>query len=167
MIERLVGNQFEIYNIPGNLVLYYKLYKRIDMNTQLLKAGDLARTAQVNRETIRFYEKQGLLPKPERSPAGYRLYSKTDLDRLVFIKNAKLLGFSLNEIKELLALADGKITTCEEVREIAQAKLDHISTQISDLTKLTKVLSKLVDQCSRSTSITDCPIIETLSSDKR
>lgn len=137
------------------------------MNTQLLKAGDLARTAQVNRETIRFYEKQGLLPKPERSPAGYRLYSKTDLDRLVFIKNAKLLGFSLNEIKELLALADGKITTCEEVREIAQAKLDHISTQISDLTKLTKVLSKLVDQCSRSTSITDCPIIETLSSDKR
>lgn len=137
------------------------------MNTQLVKAGDLARMARVNRETIRFYEKQGLLPKPERTPSGYRLYSKTDLDRLVFIKNAKQLGFSLSEIKELLALADGKITTCKEVREIAQAKLDLISNQIRNLTKLTKVLSKLVDQCSRSASIADCPIIETLSSNKR
>lgn len=137
------------------------------MNTQLLKAGDLARMAQVNRETIRFYEKQGLLPKPERTPGGYRHYSKTDLDRLVFIKNAKRLGFSLSEIKELLALADGKMTTCTDVRQIARSKLDFVSSQIKSLTKLKKVLSKLVDQCSRSTSISECPIIESLSTEKR
>lgn len=133
------------------------------MNTDVLKTGELAQKAGVNKETIRFYENKGLLPKPERTDGGYRQYSQSDVDRLIFIKNAKELGFALVEIKELLAVADGDIYKCCDVRKIAENKLEHISVQIKQLTKLKKTLTKLVTECQTATTIKNCPIIESLS----
>ncbi len=128
-----------------------------------MKTGELASKAGVNKETIRFYENKGLLPNPLRTDSGYRLYENKDVERLIFIKNAKELGFALSEIKELLAIADGNVFKCCDVRIIAENKLEFIENQIQQLTKLKKTLSKLVITCKQSETISDCPIIESLS----
>ena len=133
------------------------------MNTHVFRTGELANKAGVNRETVRFYEKKGLLSDPIRTDAGYRQYSQSDLERLVFIKNAKELGFSLSEVKELLSIADGDIYKCSEVRLIAEGKLDHITNQMKRLAKLKRTLTSLVTECQRAKTIKHCPIIESLS----
>jgi len=133
------------------------------MNTRVFRTGELANKAGVNKETIRFYEKQGLLSDPNRTDSGYRQYSQEDVERLVFIKNAKELGFALSEIKELLAIADGDIYRCCDVRQIAENKLEHINNQLKHLRKLKKTLRRLVTECQRATTIKNCPIIESLS----
>lgn len=133
------------------------------MKTCIFRTSELADKAGVNKETIRFYEKKELLPQPIRTDAGYRQYTQTDLERLIFIKNAKELGFSLSEIKELLAVADGDVYKCCDVRIIAESKLDYINNQMKKLSKLKKTLSKLVAECQQARTIKDCPIIESLS----
>lgn len=133
------------------------------MNRHVFKTSELANKAGVNKETVRFYEKKGLLSEPVRTEAGYRQFSQKDIERLVFIKNAKELGFSLSEIKELLAIADGDIYKCSDVRQIAESKLDHINNQLKHLNKLKRTLTKLVTECQRAKTIKDCPIIESLS----
>jgi len=133
------------------------------MNTSVLKTSKLANKAGENKETIRFYEKKGLLSDPNRTDGGYRQYSQEDLERLVFIKNAKELGFSLSEIKELLAIADGDIYKCCDVRQIAESKLEYIDNQLKHLKKLKTTLTKLVTECQRAKTIENCPIIESLS----
>ncbi len=133
------------------------------MNTHVFRIGELANKAGVNKETIRFYEKKGLLADPDRTDGGYRQYSMKDFERLVFIMNAKELGFSLSEIKELLAMADGDIYKCSDVRQIAESKLDHISNQMKHLKKLKTTLTRLVTECQRARTIKHCPIIESLS----
>ena len=133
------------------------------MNTDILKTSELAQKAGVNKETIRFYEKKGLLLKPIRTESGYRQYTFKDVERIIFIKNAKELGFALVEIKELLAIADGDIYKCCDVIIIAESKLEHIDLQIRQLSKLKKILSKLVTECQKSKTIKECPIIESLS----
>ncbi len=133
------------------------------MNSQIYKTSELAGTAGVNKETIRFYEKKGLLAEPVRTNGGYRQYSQKDLDRLIFIKNAKELGFALAEIKELLAIADGEIYKCSDVRQIAESKLDIINNQLKHLKKLKTTLTKLVNECQQAKTIKNCPIIESLS----
>lgn len=133
------------------------------MKTIELKSSQLASKAGVNKETLRFYEKKGLLHKPERTVSGYRKYFQKDLDRLLFIMNAKELGFTLSEIKELLAIADGEIYDCCDVRKIATSKLDYLNNQIKNLRKLKTTLVKLVDECQNAKTIRDCPIIESLS----
>ncbi len=133
------------------------------MKSDILKTSELAQKAELNKETIRFYEKKGLLLEPERTGGGYRQYTQSDLERLLFIKNAKELGFSLSEIKELLAVADGEIYKCCDVRKIAESKIEYITDQIKKLTKLKKTLSKLVTECQTATTIKNCPIIESLS----
>jgi len=133
------------------------------MNTSVFRTSELAKKADVNKETIRFYEKKGLLTDPVRTNGGYRQYSQEDLERLIFIKNAKELGFALSEIKELLAIADGDIYKCSDVRRIAESKLDHIDNQLRHLKKLKMTLTKLVAECQRAATIKNCPIIESLS----
>lgn len=133
------------------------------MNTRVFRTGELANKAGVNKETIRFYEKKGLLFDPNRTDSGYRQYSQEDVERLVFIKNAKELGFALSEIKELLAIADGDIYKCCDVRQIAESKLGHIDNQLKHLRKLKTTLTKLVTECQRAKTIKNCPIIESLS----
>ncbi|MEE8417998.1 MAG: Hg(II)-responsive transcriptional regulator [candidate division Zixibacteria bacterium] len=127
-----------------------------------LKRGNLAKMAGVNIETIRYYEKQGILPEPDRSPSGYRQYDEETVNRIRFVKRAQKLGFSLSEIKQLLKLSEGEITDCDEVKDIALKKLEAIREKIINLQKLDSILSNLATQCDRQQTIKGCPIIEAL-----
>ena len=132
------------------------------MEEEQLKTGELSRRAGVNKETVRFYERKGLLRMPERTSAGYRVYNQRDAERVIFIKNAQKFGFSLSEIRELLDIADGEIIGCGEVRAIAENKLQFVRSQIDSLKRLERVLGTLIKQCSRATQIDGCPIIESI-----
>ena len=127
-----------------------------------LTAGQLARRAHVNRETVRYYERRRLLPRPLRSISGYRVFSDEAVRRLRFIRHAKELGFSLNEIGELLALRVNSIDTCDRVRERTKAKLADIQAKIEALQRMSDALSGLVSACSRRRQTNDCPILDSL-----
>lgn len=129
-----------------------------------LSTGELARQGGVNTESIRFYEREGLLAKPPRTPAGYRMFSADDARRVRFIKRAQELGFSLREIKELLGLRLEAGTSCSDVRHKAEAKLKDIDQKIRDLQRMKKALARLATACPGRGSIDDCPILETLDS---
>lgn len=127
-----------------------------------LTIGELAKQARVNRETVRYYERRRLLPRPARSPSGYRAFSDDALRRLRFIRHAKLLGFSLNEIRELLALRVNSIDTCDRVRERTEIKIADIERKIQALQQMKRALSELVAACSRRGRTNDCPILDSL-----
>ena len=125
--------------------------------------GKVAQRAGVGVETIRFYERQGLLTAPMRKDSGYRLYPEHVLGRIRFIKRAKELGFSLREIKELLELRRNSSAPCEDVCEKAQAKIANIEGKIAMLTKMKQALSELfAAACQVRASLADCPILEFL-----
>ncbi|HEB96504.1 MAG TPA: Hg(II)-responsive transcriptional regulator [Sedimenticola thiotaurini] len=122
--------------------------------------GRLARAAGVNVETIRYYQRIGLVTEPPRPARGYRRYPSTTVDRIRFIKRAQELGFSLGEIRELLALDDA---ACQEARQIAERKLKTIQKRIRDLAAMENELHRLVDACRRDGDDgTGCAIIRTL-----
>lgn len=127
-----------------------------------LKTGDLAKQAGVNVETLRFYERKGLLPRPPRRLSGYREYPVESVRRIRFIKRAQELGFSLKEIQELLALKVRPGVTCAEVREKAEHKVADVRQKIADLKAIEKALHKLTATCSGSGPATDCPILDHL-----
>lgn len=131
-----------------------------------LTIGELAKRGQVNLETIRYYERQGLLPKPPRSPSGYRLFPSESARRVRFIKRAQELGFSLKEIKELLALRAASGATSADVRKRAEAKIADIEGKIETLRAMKKVLARLTAACCGEGSVSECPILESLSSDR-
>ena len=108
-----------------------------------LTIGVLARDSGVNLETIRFYERSGLLPAPQRSPSGYRHYQEQDVRRLRFIRRGRELGFSLEEIRSLLDLAAHPESPCESAEQIVREHLDAIETRIRDLQNMRAELSKL------------------------
>lgn len=122
--------------------------------------GELARHADTGVETIRFYERRGLMPDPPRSANGYRQYPTAAVQRLQFIRRAKRLGFTLDEITTLLGLQSGGDRA--EVKTIALAKLDEIETRIADLDRMRVTLSELTERCSGAGPVSGCPIIETL-----
>ena len=124
-----------------------------------LTIGKLARKASMSVETIRYYERRGLIQQPPKPKAGYRKYGGDSLQRLLFIKRAKTLGFSLDDIDKLLALSEGR---CADVQSIATQKLDHIKTKVQDLLRLEDALEQLVRQCRNNADEAHCPIIETL-----
>jgi len=125
--------------------------------------GQLAKEAGMNVETIRYYEKQKLLPKPRRKESRYRVYDSDDLKRLLFIKRAKELGFTLKEIKELMDLRIESTATCGDVKHMAQHKLQDVDNRIIDLKKIRSVLVKLIDQCvNEEVSSDECPILEVI-----
>ena len=132
------------------------------MQMARLSTGELARRAGVNLESIRFYEREGLLPKPPRTAAGYRVFTGDDARRVRFIKRAQELGFSLREIKELLALRSEPGTGCAAVRRKAQAKLTDIDRKIGDLRRMKKSLARLTTACPGRGGVGDCPILESL-----
>ena len=119
--------------------------------------GMLAKRAGVNVETIRFYQRRGLLAEPDRPLQGVRRYTDRDAQRVRFIKQGQKLGFSLDEIMELLSLEDGQ--HCREAREIAVKKLASIRERIDGLRTMEIALSDLVESCSRNTGAVSCPII--------
>lgn len=128
--------------------------------------GQLAQKSDTDPQTVRYYERQGLIAKPIRTTSNYRLYDLDTIDRLTFIKRAKEIGFSLRDIKKLLEMADGEVITCSEVKEFAETRLTKIHSQLSGLKAMEKTLSNLVKQCENSDKISECPILETLSNKK-
>jgi Hg(II)-responsive transcriptional regulator len=127
-----------------------------------LTIGELAKQAHVNRETVRYYERRRLLGPPPRSPSGYRVFSEDTLRRLRFIRHAKVLGFSLSEIRELLALRVAPPDACEPVRKRVQAKNDEIDRKIKALQDMKDALSALAAACSKRRKTNDCPILDAL-----
>jgi MerR family mercuric resistance operon transcriptional regulator len=127
-----------------------------------LTIGQVAQQAGVGVETVRFYERQGLLEEPARRASGYRQYPEDVVARLRFIRRAKELGFSLKEIKELLALRVDRTTTCREVKEQAQAKITDIEGKIRSLLRMSAALMELTRSCRGRGPASECPILEAL-----
>ncbi len=127
-----------------------------------LPIGALSKQTGCNIETIRYYEKAGLLPVPARTPAGYRQYASTHLKRLTFIRRARALGFSIEEVRKLLKLADERKRPCAEVRVVAGVHLKDVQAKIADLRAMERVLRETVSKCASGRS-PDCPLIESLS----
>lgn len=124
--------------------------------------GQVAREAGVGVETIRFYERVGLLEEPPRRQSGYRQYSPDAVKRIRFIKRAKELGFSLKEIKELLYLRVDTSTSCGAVKRRAEAKISDIERKVQDLQRMKRALVKLAAACSGRGPISECPILDAL-----
>jgi len=112
-------------------------------------------------ETIRYYERIGLLPEPARSPGGFRLYSDDHVKRLTFIRRARALGFHLDEVRELLSLVEANAYTCAEVREITLNHLAEIERKLADLVKLQATLKEMAAQC-EGDHVPVCPVIDAL-----
>ena len=130
-------------------------------NGDTLTIGALAAAAGVGRETVRFYERKGLLEAPPRSPAGYRHYSVTVVGRLRFIRRAQGLGFTLKEISDLLALRVDEVAACgTEAR--AREKLSRVAEKLTELRRMKRALERLVEACLAREPTSDCPILEEL-----
>ena len=127
-----------------------------------LTIGQLAKKANVNLETIRYYERRGLVPEPPRNKSGYRQYSLEALNRTRFIKRTQALGFSLKEIDELLSLRIEPDTTCGDVKARVEAKITDIDEKIADLEQMREALLKMATQCTSKGPIGKCPILEAL-----
>jgi len=130
------------------------------MTKENFTIAGLARAAGVNVETIRFYQRKGLLPEPPKPAGGIRRYGDADLARVRFIKSAQRTGFTLDEIAQLLVLDDG--THCAEACEIAEHKLVDIRRRLADLQRIEFALSGLIDRCASRRGKVTCPLIESL-----
>ena len=131
------------------------------MSSARLKIGKVAERTGCKVETIRFYEKERLLPEPDRTEGGSRLYSQELVDRLVFIRRSRELGFSMGEIRELLSLVDRDQVSCNRVKAIAESHLEDIRGRIADLRKMERTLRRLADRCPGG-EMPECPIVELL-----
>ena len=128
---------------------------------QGITIGKLSSKTGVNVETIRYYEKEGILPPPPRTQSGYRDYSEEHCKRLMFVRRSRELGFSLNEIRTMLTMVDGGSLTCAEVKDVTVTHLDDVRKKIIDLQKLEETLQKIASQC-KGGKTPDCPIIDFL-----
>lgn len=129
--------------------------------------GRLAHETDIGVETIRFYEREGLLEEPARLRSGYRHYPRSAVERLLFIRQAKELGFSLAEIRDLLAIRISPKKTCADVREVAKSKITDINAKIDALKNIRNALVKLTAQCLGRGPVSDCPILEALRKPKK
>ncbi|HVC91915.1 MAG TPA: MerR family DNA-binding protein [Acidobacteriaceae bacterium] len=127
-----------------------------------LTVSRVARDALVNLETVRYYERQGLLSPAARTQAGYRIYQQESVQRIRFIKRAQELGFSLNEIKELLSLRVDAHATAADVRVRAQARLVSVEEKIRHLQDIQQSLTRLIESCYGGGPASECPILENL-----
>ena len=128
-----------------------------------IQIGELARQSGSSIETIRYYERTGLLRAPQRSAGGYRLYDAADVRRLAFVRRARELGFTLDEVRTLLSLSanDGQ-SACANVRELAEGHLAEVRAKIADLRAMERVLTDAVRRCAAG-EVSGCPIIDALS----
>jgi len=131
-----------------------------------MRIGEIARAARTGADTVRFYERSGLLPKPGRTRSGYRRYSPDAVLRLRFIVHAKALGFSLREIKELLALRVTPGKSCADVRELATQRIDEIDRRIAALLRVRQALETISASCTGAGPVSDCPIVEALEKER-
>lgn len=129
---------------------------------QTMNIGRLAELARVNIDTIRYYERQGLLPPATRSASGYRKYSQGDLERLHFILRSKDLGFTLAEIGELLSLTSGRESDMHGVKQKAEQRLAQVEQKIAELQRVRRGLRKLIEVCPGKGELASCPIVAAL-----
>ena len=123
--------------------------------------GALSKGTGCHIETIRYYERIGLMPKPPRSPGGHRLYEEDHLRRLTFIRRSRELGFTLEEVRGLLRLVDGGSYTCAEVKALTLDHAAEVRRKVADLRKLERVLKEMAAECDGG-EVPECPIIDTL-----
>lgn len=123
--------------------------------------GNLAKTTGVNLETIRYYERIGLMPAPARTSSGYRSYGPEHAQRLTFIRRGRELGFTIDDIRALLNLAVPGVVSCAEVRELASAHLEVVRAKLADLARLEIILADTVVRCSGAPAPT-CPVLDML-----
>ncbi|MHA1564925.1 MAG: MerR family transcriptional regulator [Alphaproteobacteria bacterium] len=135
--------------------------EKTGIQVQLLTRGVIAARTGVNIETVRYYERIGLLPAPPRSKGGHRMYDEVLLRRLNFIRRCRELGFTLVEVRSLLQLVDGGDYTCGEVEALTTAHLGEVRHKLSDLKRLEKVLREMVARCEGG-EVPECPVIEAL-----
>jgi MerR family transcriptional regulator, copper efflux regulator len=134
---------------------------------QRLTISKVAKQAGINLETIRYYEKEGVLKAPPRTAAGYRIFTEDAVDRLRFIKRAQDLGFSLKEIKELLALQVQPGASCRDVRARAAAKIADVDEKIRNLKVIRKALAEITSQCSGGGPLNGCSILQALRGEEK
>jgi MerR family transcriptional regulator, mercuric resistance operon regulatory protein len=127
-----------------------------------MKTGELAASAGVNIQTVRFYERRGILPRPARTSGGYRDYSADAVRVIRFIKRAQDLGFTLVEIEDLLRLRDARRASCAVVKSAAQGKMAAVDGKIADLKAMKRALAVLLASCERNDGDRRCPILEAL-----
>ncbi len=123
--------------------------------------GQIAARTGVNLETVRYYERAGLLPPPPRSAGGHRQYGEEQVRRLIFIRRGRELGFTLGEIRALLDLVDGGTQTCAEVKQRTERRLADVRTKIADLRRIEKILASTAAKCTGE-QVPDCPVLEAL-----
>ena len=126
---------------------------------QTMKIGEVAKRSGVGIETVRYYEREGLLEQPARRPSGYRQYDESTLHRLEYISRAKELGFTLSEIRELLELSFTAHSGCDHVRQRAEAKITDLENKIRSLQKMRRSLRNIVRQCKTKNSFEECPLV--------
>lgn len=127
-----------------------------------LTIGKLAALSRVNLETVRYYERIGLMPEPDRTEGGHRLYAEAHRQRLAFIRRGRELGFSIEDIRALLELAEPGHRSCDDVQAIAAAHLAAVRTKIADLARLEGILAATVSRCAAGAATPSCPVLEML-----
>jgi len=131
----------------------------------MLRIGEVAKKSHVSVETVRFYEREGLITLPKRTVSGYRQYSESAIKQIQFIQHAKTLGFSLKEIGELIKLKSTRDARCTSIKATAKAKITDIQEKIDALERMKTALQPLVVRCKASDPISDCPILNSLDKD--
>ena len=135
--------------------------KALQDSAPRLPIGQLSRQAHCNIETIRYYERAGLLPAPARSDGGHRMYGTAHVMRLSFVRRARELGFTLDEVRALLHLVDKRDRPCAEARDLAAQHLGDVRVKIADLRRMETALEETIASCAEETA-PECPLIETL-----
>ncbi|MGB4858872.1 MAG: heavy metal-responsive transcriptional regulator [Dokdonella sp.] len=131
-----------------------------------MKIGELAKRCDVKIDTIRYYERQGLLPEPDRQASGYRRYQLSDEARLRFVIRSKTLGFTLDEIRDLLTISDHRDDDMAELKAKAKVKLADVDARLIELTRIRDGLRSLVEACPGEGALAQCPILNALASDQ-
>jgi MerR family mercuric resistance operon transcriptional regulator len=132
------------------------------MDSTSLSIGEVAKRAGVGVETVRFYEREGIVPEPGRRPSGYRKYPPDTVRRIRFVQRAKELGFTLKEIRELLSLRVAANKTCADVRDLALGKLADVDRKLAELGRMRVALASLASSCTGEGPTTECPFLDAL-----
>ena len=133
------------------------------ISTRRLRRAELAKETGCNLETIRYYEKIGIMPDPPRTATGYRVFDESHVSRLRFILRGRELGFAIDEIRGLIGLVDRGAQTCAEIKECTEAHLVNVRAKIVDLTRIEVVLAATAALCTGN-EVPDCPVLEALAS---
>ena len=124
-----------------------------------MRSSEVATKAQVNVQTLRYYERRGLLAEPQRTSSGYRVYTPDAVQVVRFVKRAQQLGFTLDDIEDLLHLADGGPDSCQEAKAMARSRIADLQRRIDELAGMRDALARLVDTCDQPRSKRECPIL--------